>query len=137
MLGVIVLVLVFSTGAVIALGIVGMQLRAKLKAIEVLKIYAERGEEPPASVIEAVNQVGRPPPPPAPPPLHLRRGWHLSHVAGSTGLSLGGWGVVIWRALVPHHDPDWLMIVGLVVGIFFAAAAAARLTAALTTDGRG
>lgn len=47
MMGVIVLVLVFSTGAVISIGIVGLQLRAKLKAIEVLKVYAERGEEPP------------------------------------------------------------------------------------------
>jgi hypothetical protein len=137
MFGVIVLAMVFTTGAVITIGIVGLQLRAKLKAIEVLKIYAERGEEPPAPLVEAVNQVGRPPPPPAPPPPHLRRGWYLSHFAGAAGLSLGGWGVVAWRALVSHRDPDWLMIVGLVVGIFFAAHAAARLTAALTFNGRG
>lgn len=137
MLGTIVLVLVFSMGAIIPIGIVGLQLRAKLKAIEVLKIYAQMGEEPPASVVEAINQVGRPPPPPPPPPPHLRRGWHLSHFAGSASLSLGGWGVVVWRALASDRDPDWLMIVGLVVGIFFAAAAAARLTAALNSDGRG
>jgi len=127
------LVLVFSTGTVITIGIVGLQLRAKLKAIEILKVYAERGEEPPAAVVEAVSQIGRSP---QPPPPHLRRSWHLSRFAGAVVLSAGGWGVFAWRVRVPHPDPDWLMVVGIVVGVFFAAHALARLTAALTSDGR-
>lgn len=138
MLGIVVLVLVFTTGAVIAIGIVGMQQRTKLKAIEILRIYAERGEEPPPNVVDAINQVGRMPPPPAPPPPHLRRGWHLSHFAGSLFLSAGALGVVLWRMIASTREYDWLLIVGLVVGIFFAGAAAARLVAALhSEDGKG
>ena len=111
-----------------------MPFQAKLKAIEVLKSYAERGQEPPASVLDAINQIGRPPPPPQ--PHRPTRSEHLTHVAGSTVLSLGAAGVVWWRA--HQADPGALMVWAIVVAIFFAGAAAARLVGAITTrDGRG
>jgi hypothetical protein len=137
MLGVIVLVLVFSAGTIITLGIVGMQLWAKLRAIDVLRIYAERGEEPPASVVEAVNQVGRPPSPPPPPPPHLRRGWHFSHFAGAIVIAIGAAGIAWWQWLTPSRLAPGATIIAAVVAILFTAHAAARLVAALNSDGRG
>ena len=110
-----------------------MPFKAKLKAIDVLKVYAERGQEPPASVVDAVNQIGRPPPPPA--PRVQSRAEHLTHVAASVVLSIGAGGVAWWRAHQPV--PGGLMVWALIVAIFFAAAAAARLVAAISTrDGR-
>jgi hypothetical protein len=134
---IIVLVLVFGAGIVIPVGIVWIQSRTKLKAIEILKIYAEKGQEPPASVLDAVHRVNWPPGVPAPlPPRPPTRGEHLSHVAGSVVLATGAAGVAWWRNQLGDHGA--LMIVMIIIAVFFAGAAAARLVAALTTrDGRG
>ena len=122
--------IVFPFVAVIVIAPIAMQLRAKLKAFEVLKIYAERGEEPPAAILDAVNQIGRHPAPPARKPS---RGEHLTHVAGSVVLAIGAAGIAWWRAPEPHANPSSLMVFAVIVAIFFTAAAAARLVAALTT----
>ena len=129
-----VLVIVFSTATVIALGSIWLTHRARIKTIEVLKIYAEKGQEPPAGVLEAIAYRAGVPPQPRQP----TRGDHLSHVAGSVGLAIGAAGVAWWRAPEPHANPSPLMVFAVIVAIFFTAAAAARLAAALTTrDGRG
>ena len=52
-----VLCLVFGAGAVISVSIVWMEYRRRTRALDVLRAYAERGEEPPASVIEALTIV--------------------------------------------------------------------------------
>jgi hypothetical protein len=49
----IVLGLVFSAGTVITISILWLQLRGRMKALDVLRAYAERGEEPPAPAIRA------------------------------------------------------------------------------------
>ena len=58
-----VLGLVFSAGAVITISILWLVFRGRMKALDVLRAYAERGEEPPAAVIDALRTVsGRPNP---------------------------------------------------------------------------
>jgi hypothetical protein len=128
--------MVFCTGIIITVGVVWLQNRTKMRAIELLKIYAEKGQEPPASVLEAVHKVNWPPgvasPPPPRPPT---RGDHLSHVAGSVVLSAGAAGIAWWR--YQTGEPGALMVLAIIAAVFFAGAAAARLVAALTTrDGR-
>lgn len=130
----VVLAIVFVSGIIITLGVTWLQQRSKIKAIEVLKTYAERGEEPPAAVMDAVTRINWPPGMPAPqPPRRPTRGEHLSHVAASTVLALGGAGVAWWRATAGRGAPEPLLVIAIIVAVFFAGAAAARLVAALTT----
>ena len=136
-----VLLIVFTAGTIIPITITWLQQRTKTKAIEILKIYAERGQEPPASVLETVNRLNWPfPPNAAPPPKPMRdqsRGEHLSHVAGSVCLAGGSAIVLWWLASDPHPRLEWLMITAIFTTIFFSASAAARLVAALTAgDGK-
>ena len=131
----IVLLIVFGSGIIITLGIVGMQLLARLKAIEVLRSYAEKGQQPPPGLAEAVHQIGKPPPPPTPPPPRpVYRAEHLAHFAGSIVLAIGAGGVAWWRAGArpAHAPPEGLMVFAIIVAIFFAASAAARLVGVFT-----
>jgi hypothetical protein len=106
--------------------------QAKLKAIDVLKAYAEKGEEPPASVLEAVERMNRLPAPP-----RQTRADHLAHLAGSLVLAIG-LGVAAWwlasgeggPAPLGHWGPLAMVLSGL-GAIFFAGSAAARLMAAI------
>jgi hypothetical protein len=106
---------------------------AKLKTIEVLKAYAEKGEEPPASVLETVARINGPVLPKAAP---ASRGEHLSHVAGSMVLAAGAAGLAWWRLSVGDEGSP-LPILAIMVAIFFAGSAAARLVAAVTTHDAG
>jgi hypothetical protein len=132
-----ILTIVFTAGTIIPLGITWMQQRTKTKAIEVLKTYAERGQDPPASVLDAVNRINWPfPPNTAPPPKPMSqqsRAEHLSHFAGSVGLA-GGAGVVLWwLGTNPNPKFEWLFITAIFVAIFFTASGLARLVAALAS----
>lgn len=130
----IVLLIVFTSGIIITLGIVGMQLFARLKAIEVLRTYAEKGQEPPPGLAEAVHQIGKPPPPAVPPPRRVPRDEHLAHFAGSIVIAIGAAGVAWWRGAAQHGgQPEGLMVFAIIVAIFFAASAAARLVGVITT----
>jgi hypothetical protein len=136
-----VLSIIFTAGTIIPVGITWLQQRTKTRAIEVLKIYAERGQDPPANVLDAVNRINWPfPANGAPPPKPMRdqsRSEHLSHFAGSVGLA-GGAGVVLWW-LGQTQQPrfEWLFITAIFVAIFFTASGLARLVAALTTPADG
>lgn len=137
-----VLVIVFTAGTIIPIGITWLQNRTKMRAIEVLKIYAEKGQEPPASVLDTVNRINWPfPSNGAAPPRPMReqsRAEHLTHVAGSVCLA-GGSAIVLWWQASELHggQPGWLMITAIFTTIFFTGAAAARLVAALTAgDGK-
>jgi hypothetical protein len=136
-----ILTIIFGAGTIIPIGITWLQQRTKTKAIEVLKVYAERGEEPPASVLEAVNRINWPfPPNAAPPPKPMRdqsRGEHLSHVAGSVCIAAGSAAVLWWQLSDPHPRFEWLMITAIFTTIFFTASGAARLVCALTAPADG
>jgi hypothetical protein len=138
-----ILIIVFTAGTIIPITVTWLQQRTKMRAIEMLKVYAERGEEPPASVLDAVNRINWPFPPNAPPPpMHkpLReqpRREHLMHLAGNVGLAVGSGLVIWWRLSDPNPRLEWLLITAIFTGIFFAASGAARLVAALTAPGDG
>jgi hypothetical protein len=136
-----ILLIVFTAGTIIPVSITWLQQRTKIRSIEVLKIYAEKGHEPPASVLEAVNKISWPFPTNAPPPPRpmrdQSRGEHLSHLAGSWSLAIGSGLVLWWQAHDPHPQLEWLFITAIFTTIFFTAAGAARLVAALTTPADG
>jgi hypothetical protein len=137
-----ILLIVFTAGTIIPIGITWLQQRTKTKAIEVLKIYAEKGQEPPASVLEAVNRINWPFPPGAAPPAprpwsEMSRSEHLSHLAGSWGLAVGSGLVIWWLTSSPQPRLEWLLITAIFTAVFFTAAGAARLVAALAAkDGK-
>jgi hypothetical protein len=136
-----ILTIVFGAGTIIPVSVTWLQQRTKIKAIDVLKMYAEKGHEPPASVLEAINRINWPfPQNAAPPPKPMReqsRGEHLSHVAGSVCLAGGSAVVIWWLASSPQPKLEWLLITAIFTTIFFTAAGAARLVAALTAgDGK-
>ena len=133
LLPIVILTIVFTTGIIISLGVTWLQNRPKMRMIDVLRAYAEKGEEPPTAVVEALSKINWPfpPPPPSRPPT---RSDHLAHMAGSIGLAIGAGLVILWRWPLEYQHPGWILITAIFVAIFFAAAAAARLAWALTFD---
>lgn len=127
------------TAVLIVVGIAWFQHRSRSKALDMLRVYADKGEEPPAAVVEALDALAAwgpgPKPRNAPTPKPTRTD-HLTHVAGSVVISLGsGW--VAWWRMPDDGEPGTLVIIAVIVAIFFAGAAAARLVAALGTPSSG
>jgi len=121
------LCLIFGTGIAIPVSIAWLEHRTRTKGLETLRVYAQRGEEPPASVIQAVTAVtnvyGRPPQTPRKP---WTRGNHIAHAAASTVLAAGLAGLVWWRVSA-YDEKGAGTVVGLLAALFFAGSAAAQL----------
>jgi hypothetical protein len=120
-------VVIFGTGIIVVVSIAWLEYRKHTNVLDVLRIYAERGEEPPVAVIQALTAVsGKPPtPPPAPTP----RSWHLAHVAANAVFTAGLGGFAWWR-YVDTGEAGTLVIVCIFAALFFAAGMAARLVGA-------
>jgi hypothetical protein len=120
--------LIFGTGITIPVSIAWIEHRTRTKGLDALRIYAERGEEPPASVIEAVTKVtniyGRPPH--SGPAKPQTRGNHLAHAAVSTVLA-AGLGALVWWRVSAYDEKGAGIIIGLLAALFFAGSVAARL----------
>ena len=131
--GFIVLILVFGTGIAIAVSIAWLDHRTRSKALDVLRVYAERGEEPPASVTQALtwvsgwprfqvdtsdnrDRIGRP----------RTRGGFLAHAAANAVFAAGFWGFAWWR-YSELGEAGTGVIVTIFVGLFFAASVTAQL----------
>ena len=129
-------ILVFGTGIAIPVTIAWLEHRTRTKGLETLRIYAERGQEPPASVLEAVTTVtnvyGRPPQSPRTPQT---RGNHLAHAAAGTVIALGLAGLVWWRVSA-YGEKGPGIVVGILVALFFAGSVAARLVYAYHASDR-
>lgn len=96
------------------------------KALDVLKVYAEKGQEPPESVLAVLNRASAPG---GAPPAQQRGPW--ASVAFFAVLTLGFGAVALWFA---QGDPQkaWVFIVGFAITAFaMAANAAAHLVQAL------
>jgi hypothetical protein len=118
--------IIFGAAIVIVVSIAWLEYRKHTKVLDVLRIYAERGEEPPAVVIQTLTAVsGKPAPPPAPTP----RSWHLAHVAANAVFTAGLGGFAWWR-YVETGEAGRLVIVSIFAALFFAASMAARLVGA-------
>src|SRR5262245_49880654 len=117
---------IFGSGIVIVVSIAWFEYRKNAKVLDVLRIYAERGEEPPATVVQALTAVsGKPPTPPAP----TSRSWHLAHVAANTVFAVG-LGAFAWWRYAETGDAGKLVVFSIFAALFFAAAGAARLVGA-------
>ena len=122
------LVIIFGTGIVIAVSIAWLEHRTRTKALDVLRTYAERGEEPPASIVEAIAAVGS-----APRPGPRRgagcvptRADHMAYFAAWIVAALGSAGIAWWWIL-RSGEPGALAIVAVFAAVLFAMSAAARL----------
>jgi hypothetical protein len=123
---------IFAFALILFVTIAWLQNLPKMKMIAILKTYAEKGEEPPAGVLEAMGNIRGPSAPPQPPRKQTRAD-HLAHFAGSLGLALGAGFVIAWRWPLDSQHPGKLLVVAICVAVFFTASAAARLVGALTT----
>ena len=125
---IIVVCLIFGGGISIPVLIAWLEHRTRTRGLDTLRIYAERGEEPPVSVIEAVTTVsnvyGRPPQTRTATPQ--TRGNHLAHAAASTVIAAGLAGLVWWRVSA-YGEKGAGIIIGILAVLFFAGSVAARL----------
>ncbi len=120
--GVVPMLLVFS----IPLLAIWTDFRRQIKALDVLKTYAEKGEEPPPEIIAALET-------PKPPPTRSDR-WANS-VFGLV-VAVGATGVAWW--LAPEDgDPGGAVIIAVVVALVSAAAAASNMVKARSMPNDG
>ena len=116
-----------------------VEYRSRSQALDVLRVYAEKGQEPPASVTSAIGVVasaGAPFINAAPAPARAlskpTREHHLAHVAGSVVCGVGAAGIAWWR-MPDEGEPGALVIWAVIFAIFFAGSVAARLVGVFTT----
>lgn len=131
-----------ATGITIAVLISWFDHRTRIRALEVLRVYAERGEEPPVSVTQALTSVSGWPK--APPPADdgkdrigrpRTRGGFLAHVAADMVFAVG-FGSFAWWRYSELGEASNGVIVTIFVGLYFAASTAARLVGAYYAPSR-
>lgn len=111
-------------------GLWGMH-RTNTRTLEVLRIYAERGEEPPPGVLAALPmpQQGAGRTPAAP---RLGRSAHLEQFVYSAGMAAAAAGIAWWR-IADGGGPQWVVYAAVIAAVVMGAGALARLVAALST----
>lgn len=135
--GLVVVMLVLATGIAIPVLISWFDHRTRTRALDVLRAYAERGEEPPASVTQALTWVsGWPRAAPLPANDNRdrlgrprTRGGFLAHAAANTVFATGFSWFAWWR-YSDLGEASWGVIVSILVAMFFAASVAAQLVGA-------
>ena len=133
------LILIFGTGITIPVSIAWLDHRTRTKALDVLRVYAERGEEPPLSVTQALSSVSGWPRGFVPLPdagdnrdrigRPRTRGGFLAHAAANTIFAAGFSGIAWWRYSELGQTSAGV-IVATIVALFFAASVAAQLVGA-------
>ena len=103
--------------------------KRKEKLVQILMMYAERGEAPPQSIIDGMailrsSATLKPPKPET-------RGRHFSEFASCSVFAIGAAGIAWWRAPGPSEKPEALMVLAIVVALIFAAGAVSHLVTAL------
>ena len=140
-LGLVVLILCLATGITIALLGAWFDHRTRTRTLDVLRVYAERGEEPPPSVTQALTSVSGWPKAPAAPDNRDRigrprtRGGFLAHAAANTVFAAGFSWFAWWR-YADLGEASTGVIVSILVAMFFAASVAAQLVGAYYAPGR-
>ena len=136
-MGLLVVMLVVGMGVSIPILVSWFDHRTRTKALDVLRAYAERGEEPPPSVAQALMSVSGWPRAPLPRVDDNRdrigrprtRGGFLAHAAANTVFA-GGFSWFAWWRYTDLGEASTGVIVSILVGMFFAASVAAQLVGA-------
>ena len=139
----IVIGIVLAAGVAVPISAFWFDHRARTRALDVLRIYAERGEEPPASVMEALasasasawarkgdvpdnrDRIGRP----------RTRGGFLAHAAANSVFAVGFF-VFAWWRYADLGGASTGVMVSIFFGLFNAASVAAQLVGAYYTPHR-
>jgi hypothetical protein len=143
------LILIFGTGITIPVSVAWFDHRTRTKALDVLRVYAERGEEPPSSVTQALSSVSGWPRGFVPSPGKAgdaedhrdrigrprTRGGFLAHAAANT-IFAAGFSVIAWWRYSELGHMSAGVIVATIVGLFFAASVAAQLVGAYHAPAR-
>lgn len=105
-------------------------IRSTERKTDILRIYAERGEEPPQSVIDALSasDSGNGFKWPMKPETRAR---HFSEFASCCVFALGAAGIAWWRAAAPGQGSQAFVILAAIVAMIFAAGAVSHLVTAL------
>jgi hypothetical protein len=135
-LQIVVVALVIGTGITIPVLISWFDHRTRTRALDVLRVYAERGEEPPVSVTQALTWVSGWPKA-APPADDNRdrigrprtRGGFLAHAAADAVFAAGFSWFAWWRYGDLGEASTGVMVC-IFVALYFAASTAARLVGA-------
>ena len=102
--------------------------RHNMKALQVLRLYAERGEEPPPAIAEPLmRHLSH-----AAPPKRTERSRHRRGLAFCL-FSAGAWAGVAWWRVDAGTEPRWIFYVAVAVALAFAGGALASLINALST----
>jgi len=133
----IVIGIVFGAGVSVPIFAFWFDHRSRTRALDVLRIYAERGEEPPESVMQALasasasawarkvdirdnrDRLGRP----------RTRGGFLAHAAANAVFAAGLSALAWWR-ISTSGEAHAGEIVAILAAMFFAASLAAQLVGA-------
>jgi hypothetical protein len=135
--GLVAIFLIMGTGITIPVLISWFDHRTRTGALEVLRVYAERGEEPPSSVTQALTWVSGWPRKAPDPTDYTRdrlgrprtRGGFLAHAAANTVFA-AGFSTFAWWRYSDLGEASTGVIVSIFVGMFFAASMAAQLVGA-------
>jgi hypothetical protein len=134
--------LVLGTSITIPVAISWFDHRTRMRALDVLRVYAERGEEPPQSVTQSLTWVsGWPKKAPEVPDNQDRfgrprtRGGFLAHAAANAVFAAGFSGFAWWRYSDLGEASTGVMV-AIFVALFFAASVAAQLVGAYYTPHR-
>jgi hypothetical protein len=131
----VVVILFLGTGIAIAVTISWFDHRTRTRALDVLRVYAERGEEPPSSVTQALTSVSGWPRAAAASDNRDRlgrprtRGGFLAHAAANT-IFAAGFSWFAWWRYSDLGEASTGVIVSILVALFFAASVAAQLVGA-------
>ena len=135
-LGLVVVTLFLATGITIAVLIAWFDHRTRAKALDVLRVYAERGEEPPGSVTQALTWVSGWPKV-APPADDTKdrigrprtRGSFLAHAAADA-IFAAGFSWFAWWRYSDLGEASTGVFVSIFVAMYFTASMTARLVGA-------
>jgi hypothetical protein len=116
--------MVLATAIAIPVAIAWLEHRKYLRMLDVLRAYAERGEEPPPPVVQALTAISGRPPDAAPAPKP--RSWWLAHIAANSIFTIGFSGLAWWR-FTEAGETGTLVIVCFFLALFFAASVAAQV----------
>ena len=136
-----VLIIIFGTGIAIAVSIAWFDHRTRTRALEVLRVYAERGEEPPSSVLQTLTSVSGWPRKVDATEKHDRlgrpytRGSFLAHAAADAVFAAGFSSFAWWRYSDLGEASTGVMV-SIFVALYFAASTAARLVGACYAPAR-